>query len=108
MSIFSSAAMRALAPHLLDLAKGVLPLFTSTRADQQETPAEHEDMQGLQIRELQQAATAQAGAVRELAERTEVALAELEERLKRQQRISMIAMIIAGVATVLALWALLR
>ena len=28
MSLFSSAAVRALAPHLMDLVKGVLPLFT--------------------------------------------------------------------------------
>lgn len=108
MSIFTSAAMRALAPHLLDLAKGVLPLFTASRASQEETPVEHEDMQALQIRELQQAATAQAGAVQELAARTEAALTELEQRLQRQQRISTIAMVVAAVAMVLALWALMR
>lgn len=105
MSIFSSAAMRALAPHLLDLAKGVLPLFTASRPAQEETPVEHEHVQALQIAELQQAVTAQAAALRELAERSEAALTELEQRLGRQQRLSAIALAVAGVAIVVALWA---
>jgi hypothetical protein len=105
MSIFSSAAMRALAPHLLDLAKGVLPLFTAARPAQEETPVEHEHVQSLQIAELQQAVTAQAAALRELAERSEAALTELEDRLRRQQRFSAIALAVAAVAVVVALWA---
>lgn len=111
MSIFSSAAIRALAPHLLDLAKGVLPLFTASRAgqaEQEDAQAEAGDVQALQIRELQQAATAQAGAMRELAARTEAALKEMEAQLRRQQRISAVAIALAAAAAALALWALLR
>ena len=99
MSLFSSAAVRALAPHLMDLVKGVLPLFTPEKVD---------DVQQRQIGELQQAATMQAKALQELAERSEASMRALEAELAAQKRMTMGALALAVVAALLALWAGLR
>jgi hypothetical protein len=108
MSIFSSAAVRALAPHLMDLVKGVLPLFTPERAAKEAPPEQVDDVQQRQISELQQAATLQAAAIKELAERSEASMRALEAELARQKRMTTVAMVIAVIAALLALWAALR
>lgn len=108
MSIFSSAAVRALAPHLVDLVKGVLPLFTPEREAAEAPPEQVDDVQQRQIGELQQAATAQAAAIRELAERSEASMRALEAELVKQKRMAQTAIAIAAAALLLALWALLR
>ena len=108
MSLFSSAAVRALAPHLVDLVKGVLPLFTSERVAAEAPPEQVDDVQQRQITELQQAATLQATAIRELAERSEASMRALEAELARQKKMTMVAIAIAVVAGLIALWAGLR
>lgn len=108
MSLLSSAAVRALAPHLMDLVKGVLPLFTPERAATEAPPEQVDDVQQRQITELQQAATLQATAIRELAERSVASMHALEEELARQKRMSTVAIAVAVVAVVIALWAVLR
>jgi hypothetical protein len=108
MSLLSSAAVRALAPHLMDLVKGVLPLFTPERAATEAPPEQVDDVQQRQITELQQAATLQATAIRELAERSVASMRVLEAELARQKRMSTVAIAVAVVAVVIALWAGLR
>lgn len=108
MSLLSSAAVRALAPHLMDLVKGVLPLFTPERAATEAPPEQVDDVQQRQITELQQAATLQATAIRELAERSESSMRALEAELARQKRMTTVAIALAIVAAVIALWAGLR
>ena len=108
MSIFSSAAVRALAPHLVDLVKGVLPLFTPEREAAEAPPEQVDDVQQRQISELQQAATMQATAIRELAERSEASMRALEAELASQKRMTLVATGIAVVAALIALWAGLR
>ena len=108
MSLLSSAAVRALAPHLMDLVKGVLPLFTPERAATEAPPEQVDDVQQRQITELQQAATLQATAIRELAERSEASMRALEAELARQKRMTTVAIALAIVAAVIALWAGLR
>lgn len=108
MSLLSSAAVRALAPHLMDLVKGVLPLFTPERAATEAPPEQVDDVQQRQITELQQAATLQATAIRELAERSVASMRALEAELARQKRMTTVAIALAIVAAVIALWAGLR
>ena len=108
MSIFSSAAVRALAPHLMDLVKGVLPLFTPEREATEAPPEQVDNVQQRQISELQQAATLQAAAIKELAERSEASMRALEAELARQKRMTTVALAIAVIAALLALWAGLR
>ncbi|MET0964505.1 MAG: hypothetical protein ABWY05_17080 [Noviherbaspirillum sp.] len=108
MSLFSSAAVRALAPHLVDIVKGVLPLFTSERAAAEAPPEQVDDVQQRQISELQHAATLQATAIREMAERSEASMRALEAELARQKKMSTVAIAVAVVAVVIALWAGLR
>lgn len=108
MSLLSSAAVRALAPHLMDLVKGVLPLFTPERAAAEAPPEQVDDVQQRQITELQQAATLQGAAIRELAARSEASMRALEAELARQKRMTMAAIAVALVAAVIALWAGLR
>ena len=108
MSLLSSAAVRALAPHLMDLVKGVLPLFTPERAATEAPPEQVDDVQQRQITELQQAATLQATAIRELAERSVASMRVLEAELARQKRMTTVAIALAIVAAVIALWAGLR
>ena len=105
MSLLSSAAVRALAPHLMDLVKGVLPLFTPERAATEAPPEQVDDVQQRQITELQQAATLQATAIRELAERSVASMRVLEAELARQKRMTTVAIALALVAVVSALWA---
>ena len=108
MSLFSSAAVRALAPHLVDLVKGVLPLFTPEKAATEAPPEQVDDVQQRQIGELQQAATLQATAIREMAERSETSMRALEAELARQKRMTMAAIAVAVVALLVALWTGLR
>ena len=108
MSLFSSAAVRALAPHLMDLFKGVLPLFTPEKEAAEAPPEKVDDVQQRQIGELQQAATMQAKALQELAERSEASMRALEAELAAQKRMTMGALALAVVAALLALWAGLR
>ena len=108
MSLFSSAAVRALAPHLMDLVKGVLPLFTPERSAAEAPPEQVDDVQQRQITELQQAATLQATAIRELAERSDASMRALEAELARQKKMSTVAIAVAVVAALIALWAGLR
>jgi hypothetical protein len=108
MSLFSSAAVRALAPHLMDLVKGVLPLFTPEKVAAEAPPEKVDDVQQRQIGELQQAATMQAKALQELAERSEASMRALEAELAAQKRMTMGALALAVVAALLALWAGLR
>lgn len=108
MSLFSSAAVRALAPHLMDLVKGVLPLFTPEKAAAEAPPEQVDDVLQRQIGELQQAATMQAKALQELAERSEASMRALEAELAKQKRMTTVAIAVAAVATLLALWAGLR
>lgn len=108
MSLFSSAAVRALAPHLIDLVKGVLPLFTPEKEAAEAPPEKVDDVQQRQIGELQQAATMQAKALQELAERSEASMRALEAELAAQKRMTMGALALAVVAALLALWAGLR
>lgn len=105
MSLFSSAAVRALAPHLVDLVKGVLPLFTPERAATDAMPEQVDDVQQRQISELQQAATLQATAIRELAERSEASMRALEAELARQKKMTTVAIGVAVAAALIALWA---
>lgn len=108
MSLFSSAAVRALAPHLMDLVKGVLPLFTPEKEAAEAPPEQVDDVQQRQIGELQQAATLQAKALQELAERSEASMRALEAELAKQKRMTTVAIAIAAVAVLVALWAGLR
>ena len=108
MSLFSSAAVRALAPHLMDLVKGVLPLFTPEKEAAEAPPEKVDDVQQRQIGELQQAATMQAKALQELAERSEASMRALEAELAAHKRMTMGALALAVVAALLALWAGLR
>jgi stress response protein YsnF len=108
MSLFSSAAVRALAPHLMDLVKGVLPLFTPEKEAAEAPPEKVDDVQQRQIGELQQAATMQAKALQELAERSEASMRALEAELAAQKRMTMGALALAVVAALLAMWAGLR
>jgi hypothetical protein len=108
MSIFSSAAVRALAPHLVDLVKGALPLFTPEREAAEAPPEQVDNVQQRQISELQQAATLQATAIREMAERGEASMRALEAELAKQKRMTQAALAVAVVAALLAVWALLH
>jgi hypothetical protein len=108
MSLFSSAAVRALAPHLMDLVKGVLPLFTPEKVAAEAPPEQVDNVQQRQITELQQAATLQAKALQEMAERGEASMRALEAELAKQKRMSIVAIAIAVLAVLVALWAGLR
>ena len=108
MSLFSSAAVRALAPHLMDLVKGVLPLFTPEKAAAEAPPGQVDDVQQRQIGELQKAAMMQAKALQELAERSEASMRSLEAELAKQKRMTTVAIAVAVLAALLALWAGLR
>jgi stress response protein YsnF len=89
----------------MDLVKGVLPLFTPEKEAAEALPEKVDDVQQRQIGELQQAATMQAKALQELAERSEASMRALEAELAAQKRMTMGALALAVVAALLALWA---
>jgi glutathione S-transferase len=106
MSILTSSAVSALAPHLLDLVKGVIPLITSrnkavAKTDTREQAA---DALAVQVAELQEAAIKQAAAIKELAEASDAAMRDLEQQLKQQKLLSLIALAVAAVSLALAVW----
>ena len=106
MSFFTRSAVSALAPHLVDLVKGVLPLFTADNKTARH--ASHEQttqILDVQVYELQEAAVKQAGAIKELAAHTEQTIRELDRQLKRQKILSASALAIAIVALGLAILA---
>lgn len=106
MSFFTRSAVSALAPHLVDLVKGVLPLFTAdNKAIRHGSQEQATQVLTVQVSELQEAAVNQAGALKELAARTEQSIRELERQLKRQKILSASALAIAIVALGLAILA---
>ncbi|MGV3655862.1 MAG: hypothetical protein ACO1N5_16785 [Noviherbaspirillum sp.] len=110
MSFLTRSAVSALAPHVVDIVKGVLPLFTANNKANREAPHDasaQETIQllNVQISELQQAALNQAEALKELAASSEQTIGELERRLQRQKILSAAALAIAIMALGLAILA---
>jgi hypothetical protein len=104
MGFLTSSAVSALAPHLVDLVKGVIPLFTSNNKVAEKDLSEEQvsSVLNMQIAELQTAATAQASAMKELAAKTEESLRAMEARLRQQKMFSMIALGVAILSAVIA------
>ncbi|MES2535183.1 MAG: hypothetical protein V4632_04840 [Pseudomonadota bacterium] len=109
MGFFTSSAVSALAPHLVDMVKGVLPLFTSnSKAAENDLSREQAiKVLNVQIAELQTAATAQAAAMRELAAKTEESLRAMETQLEKQRAYSLGALGVAVFSLVIAVAAIL-
>jgi hypothetical protein len=109
MGFLTSSAVSALAPHLVDLVKGVLPLFTSNnKASGKDLSGEQSSgVLNMQIAELQAAATAQATAMKELAAKTEESLRAMETQLRQQRVFSLIALGVAILSGVIAVAAIL-
>jgi hypothetical protein len=109
MGFLTSSAVSALAPHLVDLVKGVIPLFTpNNKAAEKDLSGEQANsVLNKQIAELQSAATAQAAAMKELAAKTEESLRAMEAQLRQQKMFTLIALGVAILSGVIAVAAIL-
>lgn len=100
--------IKAAIPHIAQIVSVALPMFTA-RTDTKDRDA----LTAQQIEELQQAATQNAASVREIAlqlkttfESLELAAAELEARVKRQQRLTLLTLLVAAAALFVSFYTL--
>lgn len=102
MPVITTETVSLLAPHVIDLVKGVF----RSRKDKELKGASKEqalDILNKDVLELQEVATKQAAAIGEIAQRVEARFGELETQLKRQKLFSFTAVIIALIALGVAL-----
>jgi predicted transcriptional regulator len=98
MPVITTETVSLLAPHIIELVKGV---FNKSGKDKDLKAASEEEALEIlnkDVLELQEVATKHAEAIGELAQRMEARVNQLEERLKRQQLFSVAAVIIALIA----------
>ncbi len=106
--------IKASIPIVAEVVQVAKPMFT--RKDEQRKLAQKDDEMALineQINELQQAATQNNDSVKELAvqlktalESMELAAQEIQVEMKRQRRLSLAAIIIATLASIVCLYVL--
>jgi hypothetical protein len=101
-SLLTKEAVSILAPHVIDLVKGVLK--PGKGKELQDTPMEQAlQILGKDVQELQEVAAGHAAAIGEIAERVEARFVRLEKQLRLQRLVSLAAVAVAVIATVIAL-----
>lgn len=100
MPVISSETVSMLAPHIFELVKGVF----KTRKEVPETSEDQVlDMLNKDVLELQEVATKQGEALGEIAHVMEAKFAQLEKQLRLQKLLSVAAVVIAVIATAVAI-----
>lgn len=101
MPVITPETLSLLTPHVIDLFKGVL----KSRKDQEAQGASQEqaiDLLNKGVLELQEVANNHGAAITEIAGKVEERLTGLERQLRRQQLISIVAIVVAAVAVAVA------
>jgi hypothetical protein len=100
--------IKAAIPHIAQIVSVALPMFTARSPS-----VDRDALTAQQIDELQQAATQNAASVHELAlqlkttfESMEVAAADLQARVRRQQQLTFITLIVALLAVFISFYTL--
>lgn len=102
MPVITPETVTLLAPHIIDLVRGV---FRSRKDKELKGASEEQALEILNkdVVELQEVATKHAAAIGEIAQRVEARFSQLEKQLKTQRIISGVAIVIALIAAGIAL-----